>query len=343
MEETIGVIPLAIPLPSGEAYRRQIEEHLAEGEFLRLKQKAVDLKAEHTKQRLTLQRRDIAFNDLKCKLRDIIPIAEESQELQKLVENLIADITDGRRQNKKAAKESPTLISMDKREITLSERIAKNLNTYGPQHHIRLSHSHLMLQPANKGVAPCRPGRFVWHVDKRPLKVLVAAIEQQYTVSKKETEQMKMEDKQKMVRVSIRIMGTPNPTNLYIVAKDLCLLIHIRKGNVAKAIAQFDDSEKARMPVLCCRSNGVLSTHVLTVLTLRGAERLLLSSQSRRAQYVHEWIMGHLQSLCCNRWMTTPGTFSFEDVNYCAEDYTKLDYLTAVAIPNEERQSETCT
>lgn len=35
----------------------------------------------------------------------------------------------------------------------------------------------------------------------------------------------------------------PLPTDLWFVAKDICLLIHVRKGNVAKSVGQFAEAE----------------------------------------------------------------------------------------------------
>jgi len=141
----------------------------------------------------------------------------------------------------------------------------------------------------------CKPCRFIFSVDKKPLRLLRVSVQQQYTVSKKETLEMAPDQKSKLISATVRIMGTPDINNLYFVAKDVCLLIHIRKGNVAKSISQFNDNEKARMPVLCERSNGVVSTHVLTVLTVPGVIRLLTTSQSKHAPAVLKWITGHIE------------------------------------------------
>jgi prophage antirepressor-like protein len=251
----------------------------------------------------------------------MVPLLLESSSIRKQILSLIKEFGS----DKKSLIKEKTLIPFEKRELTLSERIAKNLNTYGPQHHIRLSHSHLVPGAMQKQQGSCRPCRFIWHVDKKPYKMLSAWIEYQYTVSKKETENMPQDQKERLVRVSVRVMGTPDPNNLYVVAKDVCLLIRIRKGNVAKAISQFDDAEKARMPVLCCRTNGVYSTHVLTVLTVRGVDRLLRTSQARRAQNVHEWIMNHLQSICSVRLYSSSGTDSTTSTSSKTEFASKHD------------------
>lgn len=53
-------------------------------------------------------------------------------------------------------------------------------------------------------------------------------------MSKRETRRMSREEKEHLVSVPVRIMGTPHINNLFFVAKDVCILIHTRKGNVAK-------------------------------------------------------------------------------------------------------------
>jgi len=121
---------------------------------------------------------------------------------------------------------------------------------------------------------------------------------------------MTPEQKSKLISATVRIMGTPDINNLYFVAKDVCLLIHIRKGNVAKSISQFNDNEKARMPVLCERSNGVVSTHVLTVLTVSGVLRLLTTSQSKHAPAVLKWITGHIEVITGTKVSSLPGPSS---------------------------------
>jgi len=111
-------------------------------------------------------------------------------------------------------------------------------------------------QPINKLMYPepsaryCKPSRFVASVDSKPLKVLRYPVEAQYTMNKRECEKLTPEEKTTPVLVPVRIMGTPHPENIYAVAKDVCLLIHTRKGNVAKAVGQFDKTEKARMRVI---------------------------------------------------------------------------------------------
>lgn len=144
----------------------------------------------------------------------------------------------------------------------------------------------------------CRPSRFIGHLAKEPVAISWANVKKQYTVSKRETTLMSTTERNQLLPVPVRIMGIPTDrTNLYIVAKDVCQLIHIRKANVARSIGQFSDREKARMPVLCKRSNKIDSTHVLIVLTLDGVKRLLTSSRSALAPIVLDWIMKQIDAL----------------------------------------------
>jgi len=144
----------------------------------------------------------------------------------------------------------------------------------------------------------CKPCRLIHNVNKTPFRTVTVSVQKQFTLSKKETLGMSKEDREKLVTVPVRIMGTGDINNLFFVAKDVCLLIHTRKGNVAKSIGQFNENEKARMPVLCPRSNGTVSTHILTVLSIKGVKRLLTSSRSSRAPHVLKWIMGQVEHIC---------------------------------------------
>jgi hypothetical protein len=149
-----------------------------------------------------------------------------------------------------------------------------------------------------RGANNCKPCPLLENVRKTPLKMLFMNVQRQYTVSKKETQRMSKEEKEKLVPVHVRIMGSPQRDKLYFVAKDVCLLIHTRKGNVAKSIGQFDAAEKVRMHVVCPRSNGTVSTHVLTALTVAGVKRLLTTSRSPLAPLVLQWINKQIEMIC---------------------------------------------
>ena len=154
----------------------------------------------------------------------------------------------------------------------------------------------------------CKPCRLITTLSKRPFRVLLVDVQRQYTMSKKETRRMTREEKERLVSVPLRIMGTANRNNLYFVAKDVCILIHTRKGNVAKSIGQFSEKQKARMPVLCVRSNGTVSTHILTVLTVEGVQRLLGASRSMLAPQVLTWILQQVDVICGDNPVEAPPT-----------------------------------
>ena len=131
----------------------------------------------------------------------------------------------------------------------------------------------------------------VMSCSKFPIAVLHVPVQRQYTMTRKDSKRIKREEKEALVNVSVRIMGTPDASFLYFVAKDVCQLICLRKGSVAKAIHDFNAAEKARMPVMCQRSSGSGCTQVLTVLTVAGVQRLMNASRQPIAKSVLQWIM----------------------------------------------------
>ena len=146
----------------------------------------------------------------------------------------------------------------------------------------------------------CLPCPLILNLPKVPLQTLYLQVQKQYTISKKEMENRHLSAaaREELVSVPVRIMGSPNDlSNVYFVAKDVCLLVFVRKGNVSKVIGQFATNEKARLPVLCPRSNGTSSTHVLTALSLAGLKRLLGSSKSPLASHVLKFLLDHLETL----------------------------------------------
>jgi hypothetical protein len=147
----------------------------------------------------------------------------------------------------------------------------------------------------------CRPARMLsTRIDKHPFAVLYREVQKEQTVSKRESIEWPEEEKRKPVSMPVRLMGEASPTaeRLYVVAKDICALVQTRKGNVAKAVAQFSDAEKAQMNVLCLRSNGTPSTHALTVLTVAGVRKLLAKSRHPQALQVFTWLIGELSRVC---------------------------------------------
>ena len=149
----------------------------------------------------------------------------------------------------------------------------------------------------------CLPCPTLHHINKTPLRTVDVYIEQEYTLSKRESSLLSTSDTQRLVRVGVRFLSNGlGERELYVVAKDICLLLHTRKGNVAKSIGQFSGDEKCRMAVICPRSDGTVSTHVLTVLSVGGVKRLLDGSRSGVVDNIRQWFfhqlvdMGHPQA-----------------------------------------------
>ena len=170
----------------------------------------------------------------------------------------------------------------------------------------------------------CKPSRLISQFNKKPFKLLMVQIQRQYTSSKKELDVMREKDKEKLIAIRVRLMGAPLRGHVYFVAKDLCQLIHSRKGNVAKSVSQFNEHEKARMPVLCPRSNGTLSTHSLTVLTIDGIKRLLTASRSPLAPHLLKWLLGQVEVI----------------IEQGERGDDKVGQTTTVTFPRVERKGE---
>ena len=94
-------------------------------------------------------------------------------------------------------------------------------------------------------------------------------IAQEHTLSKRELSLLTPVETRRLVRVSARFLSNElGEHELYMATKDICLLLHTHKGNVAKSIGQYSADEKCRKPVICPRSDGTVSTHELTVLSV---------------------------------------------------------------------------
>ena len=161
---------------------------------------------------------------------------------------------------------------------------------------------------SSSGVASGSPSSshsLLQNISKSPLKVLYVKVQQQYTVTRRQAKRMTQDEREKLVPVPVRIMGSVQSTShtaaaatseldpyasLYLVARDVCQLIHLRQGSVSKVIHDFLPSERSRIPILCQRSTGAGCTQVLTVLTMEGVRRLLSNSQSPLAPHVLKWI-----------------------------------------------------
>ena len=124
-----------------------------------------------------------------------------------------------------------------------------------------------------------------------PIAVLRLPTQLQYTMTRKDAKRLKPSEEEMLVDVDVRIMGTENGVSRYFVAKDVCQLINLRKGSVAKAIKHFTALEKGRMPVMCKRKNGSGCVQVLTVLTESGLRRLMTSCKLSTAAGVLDTIL----------------------------------------------------
>lgn len=151
----------------------------------------------------------------------------------------------------------------------------------------------------------CKPAPRL-HCNPKPLKILQYPVERQYTLKKKVADALSPEARKSETMVPVRIMGSPHPDGMYVVAKDVCILLHTRKGNVAKSVAQYSPSQKARMQVLCPRSDGCVSTHTLLVLSVAGVQRLCRGSRCRRKTQVLDWLNAQFELI------TTEGHQSFK-------------------------------
>ena len=141
----------------------------------------------------------------------------------------------------------------------------------------------------------CLPCPTLYHINKMPLRIVDVYIEQQYTLSKRASSLLSPAEAHQLVRAGVRFLSNAvGERELYVVAKDICLLLHTRKGNVAKCIGQFSGNEKCRMAVMCPRSDGTVSTHLLTVLSVGGVKRLLEASRSGVVDNIRQWYIDQL-------------------------------------------------
>jgi hypothetical protein len=67
---------------------------------------------------------------------------------------------------------------------------------------------------------------------REPIKIIYVKVQKQYTVNKQQAIVMSPDEKQTLVSIPVRFMSTvPHPTNtnqVYVVAKDVCCLVHKR-------------------------------------------------------------------------------------------------------------------
>ena len=165
------------------------------------------------------------------------------------------------------------------------------------------SESSSVRKPGQRTTRLCLPCPTIKGLPLHPLQTLYLQVQKQYTVSVKQMESghYTEAERESLVAVPVRILGsTDDLSRLYFVAKDVCLLAFIRKGNVAKSISQFAEHEKARIPIMCPRANGTSSLHLLTALSIEGVKRLMTSSRLNVAEDVLAFLMAHVDALIKN-------------------------------------------
>jgi hypothetical protein len=144
----------------------------------------------------------------------------------------------------------------------------------------------------------CKPCNLIENQDSQfnPHILLPLSVFKKFTVSKKEAQLWSEKEQNRLVQEKIRIMKC-NQNRFWIVAKDICLSLHIRSRNVAKTIGNYENSEKAQMKVRCPRRNGSTAVHVLIVLSFQGVSRLFQSSRNPKAPFIKQWFNEKIKSI----------------------------------------------
>jgi hypothetical protein len=146
----------------------------------------------------------------------------------------------------------------------------------------------LTANDANSGQAGTR--------GKLPFIILTGRVQKQFTVSRKEAKLMSDEEKTELITVPVRIMGTANRNNMYILARDILLLAHIRVTSTSKNIVHLDPDEVARIPILTQRANGRM-TQVQCVVTISGAKRMLDTITTSLGPHAKAWLMSEIDNI----------------------------------------------
>jgi hypothetical protein len=154
------------------------------------------------------------------------------------------------------------------------------------------------LQKKQESNRYCKPCNLIENQDSQfnPHLLLPLSVFKKFTVTKKEAQLWSEDEQNKLVQEKIRIMKC-NQNRFWIVAKDICLSLHIRSGNVAKTIGHYENSEKAQMKVRCPRRNGSTAVHVLIVLSFQGVSRLFQSSRNPKAPFIKQWFNEKIKSI----------------------------------------------
>jgi hypothetical protein len=133
----------------------------------------------------------------------------------------------------------------------------------------------------------------------QPLTTLYCTAEQQFTMKRDKSKKLAVKEKDQVVRVPVRVMGEYKLASIYFVAKDVCPLVSLRKGSIAKTIHDFiPDFERSRMPIHCSRSNGSGCIQILTVLTVAGVQRMKEQCRKVRGKQAIDELLNQVEALC---------------------------------------------
>ena len=230
-----------------------IQNHLLKSERFRLYNQIINLQDQIKSSKRQLKKQKLLSEEVVKRISNVALLCDKENDKTKgklAVQSILNEFVSETKNNKK-----PT------------EEIKKKIST---------QETMLLLQRSEINRQPC---------SKTPLKILKVSLQQQYMLTKKETLLLSLEEKEKLVPSSVRIMGGgKNLNDIYIVAKDLCLLIEIRKGNVAKALTVVNQNEKFHMAAPCSDTNGLIKSQKVTVLTVFGVIRLLKNSLSKNGK-----------------------------------------------------------
>ena len=93
--------------------------------------------------------------------------------------------------------------------------------------------------------------------------------------------------------------SSPRPQSplLFIPATDIGPLLNIRKNNIPGYISKYDSALRQQMMVDCPRAAGGVARVQLNVLTVAGAEKFILTSRSKQADKVWDWIQQHVTKI----------------------------------------------
>lgn len=129
-----------------------------------------------------------------------------------------------------------------------------------------------------------------------PWLTLHAKVQRQYTLSKRDADLLDVSAQRELISSEVRVVGSPEC--LFVVARDICLLLKIRPANVGKIVAGFSPSERQRRRVsgtIKQRRGTCSTTHLVVVLSEAGLERLFRESSCPFKEQVKSWLYRNIK------------------------------------------------